>query len=183
LLDIQMPSIDGLEIAKYIKTNKKLKNITTIGLSAFPLTYNSDFRSVYLDDFVPKPLNINLLLRKMVKFLEIADDIIKSKTDKKLPYGKSLIEEELLKKFDEARIEIIKPALRQMSNSSSFRDYESFGKTLKRVGEEVQISRLTLLGTAIIEAVKTFDLESLAKLVADYKLFEKKLLNKTNEAF
>lgn len=181
LLDIQMPHIDGLEVAKYIKTNKKLKDITTIGISAFPLTYNSDIRSVYLDDFVPKPININLLLRKLVKFLEIADNKIKSRIDKKVQAGKFQIEGEFLKKFYDARTKIIDPALRQMSNSSSFRDYESFGKTLKRVGEDVQITRLAILGTAIMEAVKTFDLESLAKLVADYKIFEKKLLNKSNE--
>ncbi len=180
LLDIRMPNLDGLEVAKYIKTNKNLKDITTIGVSALPLTYNSDIRCVYLDDFVYKPLKVSMLLRKLMKFLEIADNNLN--TPKEGRFTKKLtLEGELLKRFNSTRNTEIQPAINRVSNTSSFRDYENFGKILVRVGEELEIARLTTIGTAINQAVRTFDLESLAKLVSDYKLFEKKILNISNE--
>lgn len=180
LLDMNMPEIDGLEVAKYIKTNSNFKDITAIGVSASPLTYNTDIRSVYLDDFVSKPLNLNILLRKLVKFLEIEDDVITSVMDGKAVKNLTL-KGELLKRFISARNTEILPAIIRMSNTSSFRDYENFGKVLVRIGEELDITRLSLIGSAINQAVKTFDLESLAKLVADYKMFEKKILKNSNE--
>lgn len=180
LLDMHMSEIDGLEVAKYIKTNSNFKDITTIGVSATPLTYNSDIRSVYLDDFVSKPVNLNMLLRKLVKFLEIEDDVITSVMDGKAVKN-LILKGELLKCFISARNNEIQPAIIRMSNTSSFRDYENFGKVLVRIGEELEITRLSLIGSAINQAVKTFDLESLAKLIADYKIFEKKILKKSNE--
>jgi PAS domain S-box-containing protein len=182
LLSIQMSKIDGLDVARFIKTNKNFKDITTIGVSASPLTYNSDIRCVYLDDFVSKPVNLKMLLRKLMKFLEIEDDKLSSLEEGGI--SKTLrLEGELFNLFRTARNNEIRPAIIRMSNTSSFRDYEYFGKVLVRIGEELDISRLSNIGIEINRAVKSFDLESLAKLVTDYKIFEKKLLNDSNEEF
>lgn len=180
LLSIHLPKIDGLEVARFIKTDKNLKDITTIGVSNSPLTYNSDIRCVYLDDFISKPVNLKMLLRKLMKFLEIEDNKISPIEEGKA--SKTLrLEGELFDRFRTVRNNEIRPAIIRMSNTSSFRDYENFGKVLVRIGEELDISRLSNIGIEINQAVKSFDLESLAKLVTDYKIFEKKILNNSDE--
>ncbi len=177
LVDIKMPLIDGLELAEYIKTNEQLKDVIVIGVSATPIIPGKDKRSEYLDDFIAKPIDINKFLEKLERYLPIVDDSktlgLRSDMENK---GEFALDKELAAKFKLFREQKIIPAMHRMSNTSSFSDYEKFGKILIEIGGELGINTLTYIGTAIEQAVKTFDLESLAKIIADYKLVEKELL-------
>jgi signal transduction histidine kinase len=72
-LDIKMPDIDGFELAKYIKSNNKTKDIPIIFFSA---VYKSD---EFIDkgykigavDYLVKPIDVNILINKIKTYQTI----------------------------------------------------------------------------------------------------------------
>ena len=81
ILDIQMPEMDGYELAKYIRKRKESKNTPIIFLSA---VYSDDFH-VFKGyesggvDFITKPFNPQLLLNKIRFFISLKKEEIKRK--------------------------------------------------------------------------------------------------------
>jgi len=70
LLDIRMPGIDGLAIAKEIR--KVDKNIVVIAQTAF--AYENDKEKTILagcNDYISKPINRDELLEKIGKYFEL----------------------------------------------------------------------------------------------------------------
>lgn len=63
LLDMQMPEMDGLQLAGAIRNNKKLENLKLILLSSLDSHSNSDFSVV--DSIIHKPLRMNLLYERL----------------------------------------------------------------------------------------------------------------------
>jgi PAS domain S-box-containing protein len=71
LMDIQLPGIDGTEAMKQIRKNSE-KHISIIALTAFAM---KDDKGKYLnegfDDYIPKPLDIDLLTKKIQENLKL----------------------------------------------------------------------------------------------------------------
>jgi DNA-binding response OmpR family regulator len=68
LLDVWMSGADGSEICLWLKKQQKTKHIPVIMISA-----NKDVRNIALkagaDDFIAKPFEMNVLLKKVAKYL------------------------------------------------------------------------------------------------------------------
>jgi DNA-binding response OmpR family regulator len=62
LLDRQLPNRDGLDICRYLKTNKKTEKIPVIMISATPQIEELS-KLAGADDFLEKPFSINTLLK------------------------------------------------------------------------------------------------------------------------
>lgn len=167
LLDIKMPKKDGLEVAKYVKTSEELKHISTIGISATPVSYETDPRSIYLDEFVAKPINIPELLMKISYYLPIKDETVRD-NDNSLTSEKPE-EIELSPEIKEIILNELNPLFNEISRTSSFEDYKKFAKLLIERGSEIKINKLTYIGEEIIDAVKTFDLEKINLLFLEFK--------------
>lgn len=72
LLDYRMPVMDGYEFAQIVRKDEKLKDIKIIGVSA--TVHQKELKKQFLEicnDFVPKPVEIDLLLSKMQQILQI----------------------------------------------------------------------------------------------------------------
>ena len=85
LLDINMPHMDGYEVAKILKANKKTKNIPFIFLTA-----KQDSESIVKGfelgavDYIPKPFNNSELLARVenhIKTYILQQDILKQKEE------------------------------------------------------------------------------------------------------
>ena len=75
----------------------------------------------------------------------------------------------------------LKALFNKISNTSSFTDYNIFSEILIAKGSELKIKRLTYLGKAINEAVKKFDLDAISRLIKEYKVLEKSILEISNQ--
>ena len=69
LLDLLLSGKDGREIVKYLKTNEKTNHIPVIMFSAHPRARETT-KQAGADDFVAKPFEIDLLLKKVAQYLK-----------------------------------------------------------------------------------------------------------------
>jgi PAS domain S-box-containing protein len=179
LLDLRMPKVDGLEVAKFIKTSDEFKNIITFGISA-TIIDKTDLRNNFLDEFIAKPVDIAEILKKIARHIEVVQYLNENGIDK-LFFDYENMNKSTTKVFIEKAYIDLHAILEQISHTSSFTDYETFSKILIAKGSELKINQLTYIGSAINEAVKSFDLDRISTLIQTYSIFEKRLLNISHE--
>jgi two-component system cell cycle response regulator DivK len=70
LMEIQLPSMDGYETMRRIRTNPSLLSIPIIAVTAYaPNGEEEKARAAGCDDFVPKPYSPHQLLAKIRNYL------------------------------------------------------------------------------------------------------------------
>jgi len=70
LMDLGMPVMDGWEATRRIKANDTLKQIPIIAVTSHAMVGDEiDARKAGCDDYLPKPIDEDLLLQKIKKFL------------------------------------------------------------------------------------------------------------------
>ena len=70
LMDIQMPVMDGLEATQIIRANVQWANLLIIAVTAnADHQYKDLCRSVGMNDFLTKPINPELLVNTLLKWL------------------------------------------------------------------------------------------------------------------
>jgi two-component system cell cycle response regulator DivK len=71
LMDLGMPVMDGWEATRKIKANDVLKHIPIIAVTSHAMVGDEiQAREAGCDDYLPKPIDENELLRKIKKFLQ-----------------------------------------------------------------------------------------------------------------
>jgi two-component system, cell cycle response regulator DivK len=70
LMDLGMPVMDGWEATRRLKGNADLKNIPIIAVTSHAMVGDEiQAREAGCDDYVPKPVDEELLLQKIKKFI------------------------------------------------------------------------------------------------------------------
>jgi CheY-like chemotaxis protein len=70
LMDLGMPVMDGWEATRRIKANAALRNIPIIAETSHAMVGDEiDARKAGCDDYLPKPIDENELMKKIKKFL------------------------------------------------------------------------------------------------------------------
>jgi two-component system cell cycle response regulator DivK len=71
LMDIQLPKISGLEVAKMIKANKEMEDIPIIVVTAFAMKGDEEkIREGGCDGYIAKPISIPVFLETVSGFLD-----------------------------------------------------------------------------------------------------------------
>ena len=71
LMDLGMPVMDGWEATRRIKANGELKQIPVIAVTSHAMVGDEiQAREAGCDDYLPKPIDENELMRKIEKFLK-----------------------------------------------------------------------------------------------------------------
>ena len=85
LCDVQMPDINGFELAKMIKSNKKTKHIPIIFVTAVFKSEEFVKQGFELGaiDYITKPIDDNQLLNKLMLYLQIFDEKNKANSSEK----------------------------------------------------------------------------------------------------
>ncbi len=70
-MDIQLPEISGLEIAKMLKADDDLSAIPVVAVTAFAMKGDElKIRNGGCDGYIAKPISVNNFLQTVAKFLE-----------------------------------------------------------------------------------------------------------------
>lgn len=71
LMDLGMPVMDGWEATRRIKANDALKQIPIIAVTSHAMVGDEvEARKAGCDDYLPKPIDEDLLLKKIKAFLD-----------------------------------------------------------------------------------------------------------------
>ena len=71
LMDLGMPVMDGWEATRKIKANDELKHIPIIAVTSHAMAGDEvEARKAGCDDYLPKPIDEDELLKKIRKFLD-----------------------------------------------------------------------------------------------------------------
>jgi two-component system cell cycle response regulator DivK len=71
LMDIQLPEISGLEIAKMLKADDDLHMIPVVAVTAFAMKGDEQkIRNGGCDGYIAKPISVNNFLQTIANFLE-----------------------------------------------------------------------------------------------------------------
>ncbi|UXP31452.1 response regulator [Reichenbachiella agarivorans] len=76
LMDINMPQMDGMECAKHIRglSDPIKSQIPILAITGNAKNYSiSDFKEVGINEYIPKPLNFDLLVDKVKMYTEDHD--------------------------------------------------------------------------------------------------------------
>ena len=70
LMDLGMPVMDGWEATRRLKANDELKNIPVIAVTSHAMVGDEiDARKAGCDDYLPKPIDDELLMKKIKNFI------------------------------------------------------------------------------------------------------------------
>ena len=70
LMDIQLPEVSGMEVAKWIKEDEKIRHIPIIAVTAFAMKGDEEkIREGGREAYIAKPISVNDFLSTVKKFL------------------------------------------------------------------------------------------------------------------
>lgn len=70
LMDIQLPTVSGLEVTKNLKGNEKLSSIPVIAVTAFAMKGDEEkIRDGGCDGYIAKPISVPTFLKTVAEFL------------------------------------------------------------------------------------------------------------------
>jgi len=73
LMDIQLPKVSGLEVTKWLKDDKALKDIPVIAVTAFAMKGDEKrIRDGGCEAYIAKPITVSSFLATVRKFVEPA---------------------------------------------------------------------------------------------------------------
>jgi len=71
LMDIQLPEVSGLEITKWLKSDKELKGIPVIAVTAFAMKGDEEkIRNGGCEDYMSKPIAVGPFITMVKRYLE-----------------------------------------------------------------------------------------------------------------
>ena len=146
LMDVAMPKMDGVEATSRIKSMPLLKHTIVIVVSAGVME-NSRKKcfEAGCDDFIPKPVQMNDLISRLVKFLNIEDsqDIdSKEKIEESITPPKSDILENFKQLAVKGDILKIQKEAKQLIETD---EYKNFGKKLLELAQALNINEIKRL--------------------------------------
>ena len=166
---IKMPVMNGIELLQYIKRTEGLANIPVICSSASDLknsmlkTNNTDF-----DGYLSKPIQISELLLELTN--HIKHKVIKNSSlePDEFEYNINYINKEnipvILNKIEKE----LMPLWEQIKDRQPVKKVELFGNNIINIGTTYNINGFIQYGNDIVDAIKSFNIEEIVKLI---KLF------------
>lgn len=69
IMDIELPGMNGVEVAKIIKSKPEYKNTPAVALTAYAMRGDRErFLAAGFDDHIPKPLDVTDFMKRIEKY-------------------------------------------------------------------------------------------------------------------
>lgn len=168
-IDIAEPASDNISSVNYLKEN--IPGLTTPLIAICNQQADKKlFEKSGFSDIIGKPVQINELFRVLMKFsqhhysrdkLEYISEYtnfnnVPEATLKQLPEITGILDGKLYSDWKRA------------TNTSAFSDIEEFAVYVKEIGQKYQIGNLKKLGKNLADAVNSFDLDTINRLLGFY---------------
>jgi signal transduction histidine kinase/DNA-binding response OmpR family regulator len=181
VMDIRMPVIDGSEAIKVLKSDKELKKIPIIIITASAMQKeNHAARKVLADGYIKKPVTRAQFFQELKRFLphtiaqtaeapkhkaasDIAADKITPEIKARLPELLALLQIDLTRKY------------RKIKTTFIINEIEDFSKEIIELGERYSIDLLKNWGDKLFDEIQSFDMEKLPLTLDDFPALVKEI--------
>ena len=165
LMDLRMPVMDGYESTHIIKSNKKLKHIPIIALTASVMGKDLEKVSSFgFDGYLRKPVILDDLIEELSKYLKynfINEKIVLSDDN-------MTIDSEKLKIVLDKLSNELKEEWKSIKDGGDFSLIESFAQKLNDLSIEEDIYLLKDYAKELIKDINAFDIEKVDYLMNTY---------------
>src|SRR5699024_5754905 len=120
LTDVQMPRLDGFELIKALRADKKTRNMPVIALSGEGDKSTLDYLETGFTAYLLKPYEVNALLKLLAEMLKLKVDVTQVDTESSSSEGDSHKEYDLqdLKQFTVGDQESLKAILSSLIDNT-----------------------------------------------------------------
>jgi len=160
IMDIRMPIIDGFDAARYLKENRKSKEIPIIALSASPnAEHKQQLFDIGIANYLTKPITKNRLLYELSRHLHHTGKTTSITVD-----DEQLINDRYLADIKDRSglIKILKEEITPLSESlkrvGKMSEIIAFGSRVKELGDTFNVRVLLKYGDDICEYAQNYDL-------------------------
>jgi len=184
LLDIQMPGIDGYEVARRIKANPVKNQIPVIAFTASVFDTDKIRNSNVFDGILFKPVSRAVLYKELSKFLKynIENKIVD--TDKKNMLTPAGFSSDLILALPEILIVLndkFMPIWESIKDHLILYKIEAFCEELIQLADKYKFVFLYDYANQMKEDLESVDLESLKKIIRDFPQIITKIANLNNK--
>jgi len=177
LMDLRMPIMDGYEATAILKADKEFCDIPIIALTA-SVVFN-DTSTMYqkgFDGFLQKPIDLNLLLKTLSRFLESKEIIQKVESEAVIYEDNLLVLEQLIHLLE---TDIYKEYTFN-TTQNSFELYETWAHSLLKLAEEYESLTLNHYAKIILDNCDSFDIEQLKTHLSEFDMLISQLKRKVS---
>jgi PAS domain S-box-containing protein len=169
ILDIRMPEMDGIQTAKYIRNELKMKDIPIIVFTASVLGFDNRISRKYFTGFIPKPAKKSQITGELRKYLKYRE-IFETPADKKEEAAVSLkhlsiserkelfhlIDKKLLSKWKEIKDDML------------IFEIEQFSDSIKKAAIKYKVQCLKVYADKLVECIRSFDVDEIKSAVNEF---------------
>ncbi|MBN2347220.1 MAG: PAS domain S-box protein [Bacteroidales bacterium] len=169
LLDIKLPDIDGISVAKELRNNDTTRHIPIVAVTAFKLSEDEkELEEMGFNGLLRKPIKIQDVYLEVMKYLKYT---VKSELNTEIPVPEKF--NNFKDKNEATRVqkilsEIYNGDYRKVIISSSFEEVEEFANQINKTGRDYNIIVLVKFSNQLLNAVKNFDIESMKSILGTF---------------
>jgi PAS domain S-box-containing protein len=173
-MDIRMPVMDGFEAAKIIKSKRKTAKTKIIALTASIRSEDqNELYDKYFDGFLSKPVTRSDLYSELMKHIKYSEKFIHNpKIPESVVKTQSISQTTINPEEKIKLLEILRNELWQKwDKANTFQmsdEIEILAESMIATGEKFKIDIPSSWGKNLAEAVESFDLETMDKLLKSY---------------
>jgi PAS domain S-box-containing protein len=174
ITDIQMPVMDGVELLKRIRKDKKIRQIPVVAVTASAMQPDIDKIKQYdFNGLLIKPISPESLYNELLKFIPhtISEDQAKEdQTDELMTVEIKQYLPEIIECLDGEIMNLWK----SIDEHLSIEDMSLFGDKIFTLGQKYNVRLLIDYGKQIKRSVDTFDVEIMMNCITDFpKIIDK----------
>ncbi len=181
-MDIKMPVMDGHQLLKAIRKDKKLKDITIIAVTALAFENGEkDMVRKGFDGYLLKPVTQIEILNELTKYIKYKEKIVKEETEN---FEEIVISKEDLEKFpvffEKIEREII-PIWNSVSKKQTMQKTKRFYDKLKQLNDLFYYEPIRFYCHNLSNSINSFNVDEITELILLFPHLINKLKNKINK--
>ena len=173
LMDIRMPTMDGIEATRQIRQEEELKDIRVIALTASVREEEiKKIANAGFDDFLKKPVKLTSIIRMLSKYLTY--QVVENKPNEKPETG-NLAPETQEDAIGDELVELLEGQIlmtwKEVNQGGFIDEITKFGIELQDIGTEHSCKTLALYGKSLVDSSESFDVSSMKKILNQFPRF------------
>jgi PAS domain S-box-containing protein len=168
LLDLNMPRMNGFEVARLMREDKNLKSVPIIAISATKISEKEKPLAELFDVFIAKPFMVKDFITELKKFLSYTENNKELTASAELQNGytipDNLGESELMGLKSE--VERLQEAYQQIKDSSSFDEIRQYSGRALELVSRYDMPSLKQNAKEILKAADNFDIEEINQSIS-----------------